>query len=261
MPILIFYDRKSLYDRRLVPFLFFISVLGTLGFIMYMFSQVGPLFPTDESVFDMYAAHLFLNGQNPYNPSLMANSFTFYHFQFVAFSPITPLTTGGYVDTMTYPALSFLIFVPAVLLKLKASLVMLPVLLAPVAIAWYRAWSRKEWLKSSYILLPFLTLLVYLYQGASADTDALWASLLMLSYLVLPRSKMSGVFFGLGLSVKQFPIVVAPFLLYFIYREQGARKALTWFLAGAVTFLAINGYFILPLDNGFQQCLQMSSLL
>ena len=245
MPFLIRNDFKNRVDSRTAPFIFFLSVIGALGFLLYMFCSTAPQFPTDESVFDMYAAHLFLLGKNPYNPALMSNAFNFYNFPFRAFDPITPLTTGGYVDILTYPALSFLVFIPAALLKLKASIIMLPVLLAPVIIVWYRAWSRKEWLRSSYAILPFVSLLLYTYQGASADTDALWASLLMLSYMALPRNKTSGILFGLSLSVKQVPFIAAPFLLYFIYREYGARKTLGWISAAAAVFVIINGYFIL----------------
>ena len=244
LPFLIRYDLKNRVNSKAVPFVFFLSVILALGFLLYMFFSIAPQFPTDESVFDMYAAHLFLLGKNPYDPALMSNAFNFYNFQFCAFDPITPMTTGGYVNELTYPALSFLVFIPATILKLKASIIMLPVLLAPVFIVWYRAWSRKEWLRSSYAILPFVSLLLYTYQGASADTDALWASLLMLSYMALPRNKTSGILFGLSLSVKQIPFIAAPFLLYFIYREYGTKKTLAWITAAAAAFFVINGYFI-----------------
>ena len=244
LPFLFRNDLKNRPDSRVAPFFFFLSAVGALAFLLFMFSIAAPRFPTDESLLDLYATHLFLMGKNPYDPALMSGAFSFYNFHFRAFDPITPLTTGGYVNELTYPALSFLVFIPVAILKLKASIIMLPALLAPVFIAWYRAWSRKDWLKSSYAILPFLSLLLYTYQGASADTDALWASLLMLSYMALPRHKTSGILFGLSLSVKQLPIIAAPFLLYFVYREYGTRKALAWMAAAAAVFLVVNGYFI-----------------
>ena len=244
MPFLVRLDLKKLDNSKFAPLIFIILVIVSLAFLLYMFSSISPPFPTDESVFDIYAAHLFLSGLNPYNPALMANAFNYYHFRFQAFDPITPLTTGGYVNSLTYPALSFLVFIPAVLLKLKASIVMLPFLIAPVVIVWYRAWSRKKWLHSAYAILPFLALLTYVYQGGSADTDALWAALLMLSYFVLPRYKTSGLLFGLSLSVKQFPILAFPFLVFFLYKEYGIRKMLLWTLVTGGAFIAVNGYFI-----------------
>lgn len=238
-------DFRQIKNGKFFPLLFFLSVLGSIGFLIFQFYSVTPAFSTDESVFDMYAAHLFLSGMNPYDPSLMSNAFNYYHFTFQAFSPITPLTTGGYVHTLTYPALSFLVFIPAVLLNLKASLIMLPVLLAPIVIVWYRALSRQDLLSASYSIIPFIGLLLYSYQGGSADTDALWASLLMLSYLFLPNHKTSGIFFGLSLTVKQLPILILPFFLYFVYMEFGRRKMIIWLLFAVFVFLIINSYFII----------------
>ena len=245
MPFLIRIDFRKMEKSKFVPFMFFLLVAGSIAFLLYMFSNISSPFPTDESVFDLYAAHLFMVGKNPYNPALMANAFNFFHFKFQAFDPITPLTTGGYVDTLTYTALSFLVFIPAVLLKIKSTMVLLPILIAPVVIVWYRAWSRKQWLHAAYAILPFMALLTYVYQGGSADTDALWASLLMLSYFALPRSKASGLLFGLSLSVKQLPVLVVPFFLYFLYREYGLKRMIIWFAVAMAAFLAINGYFIL----------------
>ncbi len=242
---IILQDFGKLKNNGTFPLLFFLSVIGSMGFLLIQFSLVSPAFPTDESIFDMYGAHLFLSGMNPYNPTLMSGAFQYYNFQFQAFDPITPLTTGGYVNMLTYPALSFLVFIPAVILKVKAAFIMIPVLIAPMIIVWYRAWSRKDWVRSSYALLPFISLLLYVYQGGSADTDALWASLLMISYLVLPRYRASGILFGLSLSVKQLPAIAAPFLLYYVYREYGAKESLIWFASVAAVFFGVNGYFII----------------
>lgn len=244
LPVILQYMGK-LKNGSLLPILFFISVIGSMGFLLYSFYSISPAFPTDESVFDMYGAHLFLSGMNPYDPARMSESFSFYNFQFGAFDPITPLTTGGYVQSLTYPALSFLVFIPAILFHLKASLIMLPVLLVPIVIVWYHAWKKTNVHVASFSILPFLGLLLYAYQGGSADTDALWASLLMLSYMVLPKQKTSGLVFGLSLSVKQLPFIITPFLLYYLYKEYGARKTITWALIAAGIFFLINGFFII----------------
>ena len=121
------------------------------------------------------------------------------------------------------------------LLCAEASLIMLLVLIASIVIVWYRAWTKTNWYAASFSFLPFLGLLLYVYQGGSADTDALWASFLMHSYMVLPKEKTSSILFGLSLSVKQLPFLIAPFLLYYIYREYGPRKTLTWILAAAAS--------------------------
>ena len=45
--------------------------------------------------------------------------------------------------------------------------------------------------------------------------------------------------------MKQFPVIVAPFLLYLILREHGRKKAFVWLLLLIVAFLLVNGYFMI----------------
>ena len=67
IPLFILYDRRHFTAKKLVPLVFFLLVIGTMVFLLYSFYKIAPAFPTDESVFDMYAAHLLLSGMNPYN--------------------------------------------------------------------------------------------------------------------------------------------------------------------------------------------------
>ncbi len=214
--ILLFTLTKQKINYRFVSIFLLFSIIFTIGFIAYSFYAVNPKFPTDESLFDLYSAHLFLHGLNPYDPNLMRNSFEFYNFPINFNSPITPLTTGGIVNTMTYPALSFLLFIPAALFGLNMSLMVLPFFAVPIVIVWYKAWKTGDYRTSSLVTLPFILMLLYAYQAGSAYTDVFWASFLMLSYVLLPKMKTSGIFFGLSLSVKQFPAIILPFfdLLY-----------------------------------------------
>lgn len=92
-------------------------------FVTYLFYFYSMRFPTDESMVDLYSAHLFINGLNPYNLNNIVGGFAFYNYPIYA---NTPLTTGGYVYYLTYPALSFIAMLPAELLGIKGSLVMLP---------------------------------------------------------------------------------------------------------------------------------------
>ena len=120
---------------------------------------------------------------------------------------------------MINPALSFFTMVHSEILELKEFLIMLPFFAIPIILTWYRAWSRKDWLISCLALLPFLSLTIYTSQVALADLNSVWAALLMASYYVLPRTKASGLLYGLALSVKQFPAITLPFLLFFMYKE------------------------------------------
>lgn len=234
-----FYRYKN--RERLSSFLFFLALLGSIMYITYLFYLVSPVFPTDESVIDLYSSHLFLSGLNPYNTALSANAFNFYNFPIY---DTTPMATGGYVTTLTYPALSFIALIPAEVLHVKTSLIMYPFFAVPMILVWYRAWSKKQWIESALILLPFLSLSIYTSQVEFDDLNIVWVSLLMASYFLVGRTKVSGVLFGLALSVKQFPAIAVPFLLYFIFREYGWKKSIVWIIAVIGSFLAINGYFM-----------------
>ena len=238
----IIFREKLNNNEKTLSLLFFLFVLGTITFVTYLFYSYSMKFPTDESVVDLYSAHLFLHGLNPYNLNNIAGGFGYYGYPIYA---NTPLTTGGYVYYLTYPALSFITMVPAEILNIKGSLVMLPFFAVPVFLAWYRGWSRKEWLNSALILLPFLSLSIYSSQVSLADLNIVWASLMMASYYLLPRAKYSGFLYGLALSVKQFPAITLPFFLFFIYKEHGKKKSLWWIISMAATFLAVNGYFMI----------------
>ena len=244
---LIFRDRL-VKNQKSLSFIFLLFILGTVMFVTYLFYSSSMKFPTDESVVDLFSAHLFLHGLNPYDLNNTAGSFAFYNY------PIydnTPITTGGYVYYLTYPALSFLIMVPAEILGLKGALIMYPFFAIPILLVWYRAWSRKDWLISCLALLPFISLTIYTSQVALADLNIVWAVLLMASYYVLPKTKASGLLYGLALSVKQFPAITLPFLLFFVYKEYGKKKAGWWLLSGIGAFLIVNGYFMALNFNSF----------
>lgn len=135
-------------------------------------------------------------------------------------------------------------------MNINVSLYILPFYCMPILLVWYSAWSKKNYLYSALLLLPIVSVVIYAYQAGSAYTDVFWATFTMLSYYVLPRAKLSGIFYGLALSVKQFPIIAAPFFLFYIFKEHGRASALWWFAFAALAFLAVNGYFI-ALNPGY----------
>lgn len=233
---------KSTTKLRYFSLWFFLIIFLSILLITLLFAFSAPVLPTDETVMDLYSAHLFLQGLNPYNPNLASNAFTYYNFPLALG---TPITTGGYVNTLTYPALSFIMMIPAVLFHIRASLISVPFFVLPVFLSWYRAWSKREYLLSMLILIPFLTLTIYTNQVQFSDDDIVWASLLMVSYFALPRIKLSGFMFGLSLAVKQFPAVVLPFMVYYAIKEYGGRKATTWLIFAVIAFMVVNAYFIL----------------
>ena len=68
-----------------------------------------PAYGTDEVAFDQYAAELLRHGMNPYAHSVLPA------LQRFLVPPIyhTYLLNGSEVDRFSYPALSFLFYIPA----------------------------------------------------------------------------------------------------------------------------------------------------
>ena len=239
--IYLIFFRKEGGNQRIFSIAFMLTVLFAIMFLSFLFYLAAPPLPTDESTIDLYSAKLFLEGINPYNAALTANAFAYYNYPLYS---NTPITTGGYVDSLTYPALSFILLIPSALFHIKGSTVMLPFFAIPIILTWYRGWKRKDYLTSVLILLPFLSFTIYSSQVVFSDLDIVWASLLMLSYYFFPNEKLSGSLFGLALSVKQFPAIAAPFLIIFSIREYGWKKTGIWILFAFISFMVVNGYFI-----------------
>ena len=215
-----------------------------------------PEFPTDEIAINMYASHLILGGINPYIASNMAGVFAYYGFSsgyYLSFS--TPLTTGGFVTALGYPALSFLYFIPANLLKVNGALATIPLYFLPPFITIY-AFGKRNITAGILASLFIIANPQYFFQIRMGYLDVLWISLVMLSVLWYRKPVLSAVAFGLALSVKQDPIFVVPFMIILIYNEMGGRKTVAWILGALITFFAINSYFFAKNPYSF-----LSSLL
>src|ERR1035437_5516833 len=91
-----------------------VLVGAAVGFAMLTVLIVlgNPSYGTDEIAFDQYAAQLVLHGMNPYLHS-MAPSLAIFHVPDIF---RTYLLNGGQVHTLSYPAGSFLLYTPSLLL-------------------------------------------------------------------------------------------------------------------------------------------------
>ena len=102
-------------DPRLAGALAWTTVGVVVGaFVAWALLQIisAPGYGTDEIAFDQYAAQLVAHGLNPYTHS-MAPAFALFH---VSPNGYTFLLNGNHVTSLSYPALSFLFYVPFVAL-------------------------------------------------------------------------------------------------------------------------------------------------
>ncbi len=210
----------------------FLSILTANIFIKY---GIG-----DEYIIDSYASMVFLSGKNPYIPQNMAGLFAYFSNFNLDYS--TPIMTGGYVHIMDYPALAFLVYLPYKYIG-RFSYTLISCLSIIPFILIYKSISNKK--LALFAMMSLLINIPFLYVSYAALIGILWASMIMVSYYYINRNtKLSGIFFGLALSAKQFPAIIFPFMLYMVYKEHGIKEAFKWLLYIILTFLIINGYFI-----------------
>lgn len=211
-------------------------------------SPTAPRLGSDATVFTRYAVDLLLSGRNPYSCS-MQPAFTLYSMDYTW---VTQTMEGGVVSTYSYPSLSFLIYVPAVALGVvDVGLVMAFFFILVAALLIYE--TPKEFrLVLLLILLLDPSMLALSYAGPH---DIIWVFFLLLAMKFFnPGSqrglRLSALFLGLSMAVKQTPWLILPFTAIWVFKEAGRRQALTYLSVAATSFLAPNLAFILwsPLD-------------
>jgi uncharacterized membrane protein len=190
----------------------------TIGaFLLWSYLQVlsTPAYGTDEIAFDQYAAQLLRHGLNPYTHS-MANAFSLFH---VSPNGYTFLLNGHAVTSLSYPALSFLLYVPFLIAGWSTQMAV------AVNVA---AWAIGIVL--TFVLLPrplrpvaivIGSFAVYISYAVGGVTDALFVPLLIgavyqwdrFAWSRGPAAWRGPVLLGLAMAVKQTPWLVLPFLL------------------------------------------------
>jgi uncharacterized membrane protein len=213
---------------RQLGWLALIAVLVSLAIWSYFQVYTAPDYGTDEIAFDQYAAQLFLHGVNPY-PQSMAPAFPLFH---VSPDGYTFLLNGQPVTTLSYPALSFLAYLPLLAFGVTTQ-----------AAVWV---NIASWAIGTLVLFAVLPrrLAPLAAVVASADifisyavggvTDALFVPLLVgaaVSWDRFPRTRGAAawrgpVLLGLAMAVKQTPWLVVPFVVAGIMLE--SRRAGSW---------------------------------
>lgn len=193
----------------------------TAGLVVVMFFawaaiQVhnGPGYSTDEMSFDQYAAQIAAHGGNPYVHS-MAGAFPLFRNSPNGF---TYMLNGHPVQQLSYPTLSFLLYVPFML------------------VGWYTeiapALNIAAWGLSILLMFAFLprstralalvlgSVSVYVAYSVGGVTDALYVPLLLVAAYRWDefgrgrRSYLGPIALGLALAVKQTPWPLLPFMVF-----------------------------------------------
>jgi hypothetical protein len=222
-------------DRRLARALAWTTVgLVVIALLAWSYTQIflAPGYGTDEIAFDQYAAQLVLHGLNPYVHS-MAKAFSLFH---VSANGYTFRLNGQPVTQLSYPALSFLVYVPFLAAGWSTQLAV-----------WVNVGAWALGMVVAFVLLPRTlrplalvlgSLGIYVSYAVGGVTDALFVPLLVGAAYQWDRfGTMTGwrawrgpVLLGLAMAVKQTPWLVLPFLAGGIAIE--ARAKGSWRGAG-----------------------------
>ncbi|BCU70254.1 hypothetical protein [Stygiolobus caldivivus] len=194
-------------------------------------------FGTDEIMIGYYSAYLFLHHLNPYNNTLTANVYQFYHINYAKYIFGTPYTTGGFVTNLDYPSLFFLIEIPSVVLKISPNYTILFFYLLTGLLMYFYTDNMTFLFFISIYLLNYNYLL---YPLGGVD-DIIWVFFVLLSFTV-KDIRIKGLLYGFAISYKQDPLVVLPF---YLMRLNGREDRLKFILYSALSFFLLNSYFIL----------------
>lgn len=198
---------------------------------------------TDVHVYMDYAARVTLHGKNPYETSMLA-AFNDYRLSIL---DSTGLFDGDIPDRVAYPALSFLLFVPFIVLHVPTQFVCYVLFLLALAVIARVAPKGAR----ALAVAPFLLEDNYLAIAAAGVIDVAWCLFLALAALSWRRALVSAIFVGLACAHKQHAWMVVPFLLAVRWNEDRgpllarAKRLAAWAGAIAAVFLVFNGPFLL----------------
>ncbi|MCY0880738.1 MAG: hypothetical protein OWS74_01985, partial [Firmicutes bacterium] len=240
--------------NRLASFLLLLSSVALFIAWVHLQTTASFAYTTDELSFDQYAAQLFMHGVDPYGVNL-SPSLQLFGAQPTGF---TFTISGQHVSYLSYPDLSFLLYVPWLLFGVHAQMAVYAdaaFWALAMVLLWFLLPPRFRFL--SIIFFAFSRYVSYVVGGVTGS--------LYLPFLIValwrwdrfgdPEERSAARFIGpimlgLAMAVKQTPWFVAPFVFVAMIRESMAagekwyRRALSYTLWAGGTFFAVNLPFI-----------------
>ena len=221
-----------------------LAAMGLVALNYAIFLRWVPQYGTDAIAFVHYSALLITGGENPYVHS-MAPSLALFSMPSWF---VTPLETGAIYDRSPYPALSFLIYVPAV----------------SVGVSDIRPFSLGFHLMAIFVLfrgvegpmralgpVPLVWTQEMLDFTPGGITDILWLVPALLMAVSLRKPLIAGFWFGLACSIKQTPLILGPFLLIWYFKTgpsspmlQRMRNPALFTLVSSLVFIGFNLPFL-----------------
>ncbi|MGP6219947.1 hypothetical protein [Caldiplasma sukawensis] len=228
---------KKIYNYR-IPLI--VSIV-LISLFVSSFFEIREIF-TDEIIIEKYAIYSILHFKDPYTVNV---PYSYFLSNGLSESSLTPTTVGSIVNSLSYPAMSFLIFLPSVLIGVNPDIVLIFFLFLLILLIIENMRAKQMTYLIPFVVALFffdINVMIFSFHGI---TDIIWVTFTALSFIYFRKYKLSGIFFGIALSLKQTPVFLLPFFLYFLYRENGLYKMLKFTFISVLTFLILNLPFIL----------------
>jgi uncharacterized membrane protein len=191
---------------------------------------------SDSLLFNVYSASIASHGGNPYAHS-MEPAFNLYN---VSKALVTPTTRGTEIYLQSYPAVSFLLYVPFALLRIDPCWVDID---AHIALLLVLIWVAPRPLKALAPLVLFVDR-SYTDYTVGGVTDIVWVLLIALcARFWNTRPWIAAIFLGLACASKQPPWFIAPFAFVAWASWALERRRVNVFLAPAAAFVLA---FLIP---------------
>lgn len=232
-----------------------LAAIGCLALTAVQTYLLSSGYGSDAAAFNQYAAQLLLAGQNPYTVS-MAPALELFH---VSPDMSTWRMDGTAVDALSYPAGSFLVYVPLLLLGVQtqaANILDMACWALGLMLLWFVLPRSLRWLPPVLLTATF-----YVGYAIGGVTDTVFVPLVILALWRWDRFRDAGersaarwlgpYALGLALTMKQLPWFLLPFLLLgvaFAAGERGERRvraALAYLVRAMGVFAVVNLPFVM----------------
>lgn len=214
-----------------------LTAITAIGILQFDYLNGSQKIFTDVILFMRYSSYLVLHGQNPYLSS-MAPAAHRYH-DIYAVPAITQLANGTNITTISYPALSFLVFIPQRLLGLSD--ISLTVVVCLVLTLLFFAREVPAFLFPVSVAALFYN--QFLISNATfGNIDFVWILPLLVGMHYWYRGKLlpSTLLVGIAFAVKPIPWFIAPYAAVWLWKHPEEFGRSRWRAIG----LALTGGLI-----------------
>jgi uncharacterized membrane protein len=234
---IIAYLSKRMKGSRLQFAIFAIIIITSLLAYWSVYTLRGTSWKgIDEIAYNYFAAYKLLHGSNPYTASMLP-ILTTHNI------PPTYLLNGSIEMAYDYPAFSFLPILFLGLFNLHSVLIFIAVVAFITTLSAFIVYRKSRY--NILVLLPLAAWLVFTYLFIGTIDQYIAVSVfLVVAYTERKRPILSGICIGLAASTIQLAWFAIPFIFILMLREEGSNKLFKSIAVSALTFLAINGYFI-----------------